>query len=415
MLRSSTVTLSRALAARSSGAAARSTNASRSYSSPASPARGGGGGGGKAALGAAALLAAGAGGTLAYASVDPDFRKTVEETVPGSDAVFAAVLGEPEKAAAPPPKKAPAKIPVTSAPPSKKRPIVVQEEAKPAVESAATPAVPSPPLEKPTYLGGEAKEAAAKKEEPKVLEEVKESKAKPVKKVAQDVSTAPKEVVAEEKPEAKQDAVVAKKESAKEKKKRVVEVSNEEDEEEATERAILEGKDLHKKMTQVRQSLEAEMVSQLRRQAEAHSEHLEDSLDVQKRELTRKHLRELDEALEKSETEHRREMSRLLGHLRGLSEGLQGRAEMDGAALQVQELWLACSALLQAVASGGEGGTDVELRSLYDEVEAVKRAAEQEGSDSKADPFVKAVLESIPEEASTRGIYTEVTIAKFSS
>ena len=43
------------------------------------------------------------GGTVAYASLDKDFRLLVEDVVPGAGSVFDAALGklEPEKSAAP--------------------------------------------------------------------------------------------------------------------------------------------------------------------------------------------------------------------------------------------------------------------------------------------------------------------------
>ena len=53
-------------------------------------------------------------------------------------------------------------------------------------------------------------------------------------------------------------------------------------------------------------------------QAEAHADHLSDALDVQKREMLRVHLRELDEMLEGATLSHRRELAAIMGHVRGL-------------------------------------------------------------------------------------------------
>ena len=164
-------------------------------------------------------------------------------------------------------------------------------------------------------------------------------------------------------------------------------------------RAIFAEKDLHKKVTEIRDKLEAQMVLQLKRQAEAHADHISDALDVQKQELTRQYMRELDEALEKATLNHKQELAGLVGHVRGLDEALKRRAEMDAASLEAQELWLACTALLNAVASGS---TDAEVRSLSHEVEAVKRVG--------GDAFVKSVIASFPKEATTRGVYTEDSI-----
>ena len=43
---------------------------------------------------------------------------------------------------------------------------------------------------------------------------------------------------------------------------------------------------------------------------------------MQKRELSRVHLRELDEILEGATLSHRRELAAIMGHVRGLQVGL---------------------------------------------------------------------------------------------
>ena len=53
-------------------------------------------------------------------------------------------------------------------------------------------------------------------------------------------------------------------------------------------------------------------------QAEAHADHLADALDVQKREMLRVQLRELDEMHEGATLAHRRELAAIMGHVRGL-------------------------------------------------------------------------------------------------
>ena len=364
-----------------------------------------GGGGGRATVGAVTVALAAAGGTVGYAAYDPTFRKVVEDAVPGAEKAFSAVLGEakPEETQESPPQKSQLKIPTSSAPPSKRRP-VVQEVAQPEVakrlpaesdkkEGEETLVVVSPPpLEKPSFIKEEIPKV--EKSEPQVAKEkAKQSEeAKP---------TFDDPVV---------EALVQPKgaDNKERREKRVAQSKKKEETELSEERSIMEGKDLHKQISLVKERLEAEMIQQLRRQAEAHAEFLDDSLDVQRRELTRRHKRELDEAVEKTELVHRQEISKILGHLRGLSDGLQDRSEMDAASLEAQELWLACSSILHAVASGSSSG--IEVRSLYDEVQAVKKAVPCQDSGKRRDQFVQALLDSIPEEASTRGIYTEDSI-----
>ncbi len=366
------------------------------------------------------LAAVAAGGTLGYASYDNEFRKTVEEAVPGAEAAFELVLGEKEpekggKALAPTKPPLP-KIPVTSAPPSKLRPIVVKEkevkeEAKPAVEEVSKPTqksearddtlvvVTPPPLEKPSYIEDDTKKKKEQQQEAVAPAAVSDTSPP----LDEHMSNEDREFFATETKREDDPAPVSQKSEPRRRRVVAPEIDSDDD----SEQAILEGKDLHKQISLVRDNMEAEMVSQLRRQAEAHTEHLDDSLDVQKRELTRKHRRELDEALAKAELQHKEDIAKILGQLQGLNEGLQGRAEMDMASLEAQELWLACTSLMQAVANGGNSFDAKEVRSLRLELRAVRKAAVRGDHE---DPFVKAVLQSIPDEVSTRGVYTEESI-----
>lgn len=86
----------------------------------------------------AVLLSGGAvGGAVGYASVDADFRKSVEDSVPGSDQVLGLLLGPP----APPPKPAVSKLRIPS-------PVVVTKPKKEITshETESTKAVAGPPL-----------------------------------------------------------------------------------------------------------------------------------------------------------------------------------------------------------------------------------------------------------------------------
>jgi mitofilin len=76
---------------------------------------------------------------------------------------------------------------------------------------------------------------------------------------------------------------------------------------------------------------------------------------------------------------------------------------------QAQELWLACTALLEAVSSGANP-SGLELRCLGPEIKALESAAAPASVPEAADPFVREMLASIPEEAGTRGIFTEDSI-----
>lgn len=389
MLRTSSQALIRSSvtsAARSSPA--RRTNQFRQQSSSA--ASGGGGGGGKAILGLGVTAVGVVGGGVAYAGVDPDFRRLTEETVPGASTIFSAVLGDPEPAKPAAPKKpTTSNFSVTSVPPSKKRPIkvdVVDEKDKETVPAATTikkdavmPIVPAPPLEKPSF-------ASDKVPEP---EEKKKSDKPAVKKA--------EEKKQEEKKEEKK--VEEKKESSAADDAAFNASMSELDPDKESQ--ILLEKDLYRRVTDMKVEMEEEMRRQLKRQSEAHTDHLKDALDIQQKEATRAFTREMDETLEKASLGQREEMAGIMGHIKGLHTALEKRADMDRASLEAQELWLACSALSQAL----ENTSACPNRSLKKELDSIKKIL---GEQTTTDAYVKSVLASIPAEASgPQGVSTE--------
>ena len=90
-----------------------------------------------------ALAGAGAGGVIGYSSVDPEFRKMVEESIPGSDQVLDLVIGE--KITPKPPKllpPAPSKLKISS-------PVVITKPKEDSAPALAPMSVPPPPIEPP--------------------------------------------------------------------------------------------------------------------------------------------------------------------------------------------------------------------------------------------------------------------------
>ena len=113
------------------------------------------------------------GGVVGYSSVDPDFRKLVEENVPGADQVLDLVIGEkapaaPAKSLPPPPSKLKISSPVViTKPKEEKLPAVIAKEEKAAVDVKKDE---QPPVEKKEELKPVKVEepAPSKKEEPVV-------------------------------------------------------------------------------------------------------------------------------------------------------------------------------------------------------------------------------------------------------
>jgi mitofilin len=105
----------------------------------------------------------------------------------------------------------------------------------------------------------------------------------------------------------------------------------------------------HRKLTALRDDMEKEMRTQLRRQAGAHADHINDVLEIQSKELQRVHQRSLDESLSVEATNHKRDLARLKGTLDGLDNALDDKSFMASASVETQELWLACVALQKSL------------------------------------------------------------------
>ena len=133
-----------------------------------------------------ALSAATAGGVVGYSSVDPDFRKMVEDTIPGADQVMDLVIGEKLPPPPPPPvKAAPSKLKISSPvvitmPKEEKQELAIKEESPEEVSPPSPPAealsVPPPPLEVPVPAEEKVEivdEKAIEETKPDIVEEVK--------------------------------------------------------------------------------------------------------------------------------------------------------------------------------------------------------------------------------------------------
>jgi len=69
----------------------------------------------------------------------------------------------------------------------------------------------------------------------------------------------------------------------------------------------------HQKLTAMREEMEKEMRTQMKRQTTAHADHINDVLEVQAKELNRIHERDLDESLANQTASQKRELAKLKG------------------------------------------------------------------------------------------------------
>ena len=152
----------------------------------------------------------------------------------------------------------------------------------------------------------------------------------------------------------------------------------------------------------IKEDFESEMLSQLKRQAAAHSDHLSDVLSVQEKELENKWQTKLIEEVQNERDQYHREVAEMRGHVDGLGEALQMRANIDKQAFAARELWLACEALKEALNDGGdlEKSLEENLKPLNNLVKAIETA-------SGDNVFVKAAVSAVPQEVLDRGVYTE--------
>lgn len=152
---------------------------------------------------------------------------------------------------------------------------------------------------------------------------------------------------------------------------------------------------------------ELELRKQLARQAAAHSQHLQEVLSVREKELLKRFEHQLHGKLIEERGKFSAEISGWVARLRGIEQAVEAHAESEKTAVDAQALWLACVALNGALREGNpeEYTWEKQLRPLSAEVKAVEEA-------SRNHPFVKAVLFAIPDEALTKGVWTEENLKK---
>ncbi|KAJ6638910.1 MICOS complex subunit Mic60 [Pseudolycoriella hygida] len=156
-----------------------------------------------------------------------------------------------------------------------------------------------------------------------------------------------------------------------------------------------------KKLLQIKADADKAFREHLKKQSEAHADHLSDAVAQREAELKRVFNRELSEKLSTEQAAYKEHLAAMLGKLKGIDAALKARADADRMVHQAQSLWSACQALWASVKSG-EPGTpwQLKLRPLASEVSSISKAAE-------GDELVTVVLKGVPEKARTRGVYPE--------
>jgi len=163
--------------------------------------------------------------------------------------------------------------------------------------------------------------------------------------------------------------------------------------------------EFQQRMLSWRSECESDMRQQMKRQAEAHSDHLQEAMLLKEREVERKMQRKIDERIIEEKKKFKMEIAGIVGRLKGLDEAMRKRAGQDKKAQKSQVLWSACQALEAALRTARY---DIpwlqQLRPLQNEVTAISKAA------APGDDLVKVVVDTIPEEALVRGVFSEAAL-----
>ncbi|XP_078409867.1 MICOS complex subunit MIC60 isoform X1 [Cetorhinus maximus] len=163
-----------------------------------------------------------------------------------------------------------------------------------------------------------------------------------------------------------------------------------------------------KKAEEVREVMEAEMRTQLRRQAAAHTDHLREVLKVQEQECKGKYQEELQQKISEYEIEFRRlaqeqldnftlDMNAAYSRLKGIEQAMESHAIAEEEARKAHQLWLSIEALQYTLkTASGDSLT-----------EPLQKALEAITNSCGDDQFTQALVKALPQECLSRGVYSE--------
>ncbi|OCT96636.1 MICOS complex subunit MIC60 isoform X2 [Xenopus laevis] len=172
-----------------------------------------------------------------------------------------------------------------------------------------------------------------------------------------------------------------------------------------------------KKTEEVRDVMEVEMRTQLRRQAAAHTDHLRDVLNVQEQELKAEFQQSLSEKLSEQELQFKRlgqeqldgftlDINSAYSRLKGIEQAVEGHAAAEEEARKAHHLWLSVEALKFTMKTAvGDCPT-----------EPLETAVQGIRSSCSNNEFTEALAAAIPHESLHRGVYSEESLrARFNS
>ncbi|KAG5317823.1 MIC60 protein, partial [Pseudoatta argentina] len=169
------------------------------------------------------------------------------------------------------------------------------------------------------------------------------------------------------------------------------------------ERLELEDK-LAKELLSEQKKFNDEMRRQLKLQSEIHVDHLREALLAKEQETQRTLQRALHEQADADSIKYKTQLAEVVGRSRAVTAALKARVEEEKGASNVQILWATCQALARTVKVIHSDAKDKVITPLEPEIKAIFKAAPKE------DALVHATIQTIPEEAAKRGVFSEDTL-----
>ncbi|XP_013888598.1 MICOS complex subunit MIC60 isoform X2 [Austrofundulus limnaeus] len=172
-----------------------------------------------------------------------------------------------------------------------------------------------------------------------------------------------------------------------------------------------------RKASELREVMEAEMRTQLRRQAAAHTDHVRDVLKVQEQELKAEAEQDLSSKMMEQETRYRQltqeqldnftlDMNAAYARLKGIEEAIDSHVVAEEEARRAHQLWLSVEALGYTLKTAGAESPSAPLE---DAAQAVRASCGE-------DAFASALASALPEESLRRGVYSEASLrARFNA
>uniref|UniRef100_A0A0P5A065 MICOS complex subunit MIC60 n=1 Tax=Daphnia magna TaxID=35525 RepID=A0A0P5A065_9CRUS len=145
-------------------------------------------------------------------------------------------------------------------------------------------------------------------------------------------------------------------------------------------------------------TLSDQFTQQLKLQAAAYTDHLNDSLKTQYLELKRTFEAERELDIAKLAALHHEDLAKLHGMGKGIQDAIHDRAEKDRISRQVRELWIAAQSMMDSLRSNATVHLPWNEQRRPLNLNGLNQAL------NNNDEFARAVLESIPQSAVSQGI-----------